>query len=108
MEAEDGAPLVLYPHFQSSVVPGWLDKHLRWRHRSTPALDPMIVLSPSAEWIAGLPLGKLPDRNDFMHYGTDTAARVRAWSAATAAARQLADEFAQWLRRPDLDRVQGL
>jgi len=108
LDAEDGARLVLYPHFQSSVVPGWLDKHLRWRHRSTPALDPMIVLSPSAEWIAALPLGKLPDRNDFMHYGTDTAARVRAWSAATAAARQLADEFAEWLRRPDLDRVQAL
>ena len=102
------ARLVLYPHFQSSVVPGWLDKHLRWRHRSTPALDPVIVLSPSAEWIAGLPLGKLPDRNDFMHYGTDTAARVRAWSAAIAASRQLADEFAEWLRRPDLDRVQPL
>ncbi len=97
--------LVLYPHFQHRVVPGWLDKGLRWRHRSTPALDRMIVLSPHPDWVATLPRAKLPDRKDFAHYGTDTAARVRAWSAATSASRQLADEWAEWLRRPDLGRV---
>ena len=100
--------LVLYPHFQPRVVPGWLDKGLRWRHRSTPALNNMIVLSPHPDWVAALPRAKLPDRNDFTHYGTDTAARVRAWSAATSASRQLADEWAEWLRRPDLGRVQPL
>lgn len=106
----DGAAqgLVLYPHFQQAVIPGWLDKGLRWRHRATPALDRMVVLSPSAEWVASLPHGKLPDRTDFTRYGTDTAARVKAWSAATAASRQLADEFAQWLARPDLSAVHPL
>ncbi|WCM90828.1 patatin-like phospholipase family protein [Acidovorax sp. NCPPB 3576] len=93
--------LVLYPHFQQSVVPGWLDKGLRWRHRATPALDRMVVLSPHPDWVRTLPNAKLPDRNDFLHYGSDLAARVRAWSAATSASRQLADEFAEWLRRPD-------
>ena len=43
--------LVLYPHFQHQVVPGWLDKGLKWRHRSTPALDNMVVLSPSPDWV---------------------------------------------------------
>ncbi len=104
----EGGALVLYPHFQHRVVPGWLDKSLRWRHRSTPALSHMIVLSPHPDWVAALPRAKLPDRNDFTHYGTDTAARVRAWSAATSASRQLADEWAEWLRRPDLGRVQPL
>ncbi|RYF23838.1 MAG: patatin-like phospholipase family protein [Comamonadaceae bacterium] len=98
-------PLVLYPHFQSTLVPGWLDKGLRWRHGSTPALDAMVVLSPSDEWVATLPRAKLPDRNDFMHYGADTAARAKAWLAATAASRQLVDEWVQWLRRPDLAQV---
>ena len=42
----NSAGLVLYPHFQQAVVPGWLDKHLRWRHRATPALDTMVLLSP--------------------------------------------------------------
>ena len=101
-------PLVLYPHFQRSVVPGWLDKSLRWRHRSTPALDAMVVLSPSADWVATLPNGKLPDRNDFTHYGADTAARAKAWLAATSASQQLADEWADWLHRPDLARIEPL
>ncbi|WP_284414039.1 patatin-like phospholipase family protein [Acidovorax sp. SUPP3334] len=100
--------LVLYPHFQQNVVPGWLDKGLRWRHGPTSALDRMVVLSPHPDWVRTLPNAKLPDRNDFMHYGTDLAARVRAWSTATAAARQLADEFAEWLHRPDPGAVQPL
>jgi hypothetical protein len=30
------------------------------------------------------------------------------WNGATAAAEQLADEFAQWLEKPDLSRVEPL
>ena len=106
--SDHGAGLVLYPHFQHQVVPGWLDKGLRWRHRSTAALDTMVVLSPRPDWVKTLPNAKLPDRQDFMHYGHDTAARAKAWLTATAAAQQLADEWAQWLERPDLGAVQPL
>jgi hypothetical protein len=97
--------IVLYPHFQKSVVPGWLDKRLTWRHRATPFLDTMLLLSPRADWVASLPNAKLPDRTDFTHYGNDLGARVKAWSAATAASVQLADEFAEWLHRPDPRQV---
>ena len=31
--------LVLYPHFQKTVIPGWLDKALKHRHRATAHLD---------------------------------------------------------------------
>jgi hypothetical protein len=106
--AQAGAGLVLYPHFQHQVVPGWLDKGLKWRHRATGALDSMVVLSPQPEWVRSLPNGKLPDRNDFTHYGTDSAARAKAWLAATGASQQLADEWAEWLRRPDMAAVQPL
>jgi hypothetical protein len=100
--------LVIYPHFQSTVVPGWLDKHLRWRHKSTHFLDNMVVLSPHPDWVKTLPNGKLPDRTDFTHYGPDLAGRVKAWSGATAASRQLVDEFQAWLARPDMAQVQAL
>lgn len=100
--------LVLYPHFQRAVVPGWLDKRLTWRHQATAALDGMVLLAPNPEWVRTLPNGKLPDRQDFMHYGLDTAARVRAWQAATAASQQLAEEFADWLERPDATVVRPL
>src|SRR6185369_13882739 len=41
-----GRGLVLYPHFQKAIVPGWLDKGLRWRHGATHFLDSTIVLAP--------------------------------------------------------------
>ncbi|MEY2801077.1 MAG: hypothetical protein RL513_661 [Pseudomonadota bacterium] len=103
-----GAGLVLYPHFQKAVVPGWLDKGLRWRHRATPFLENMLVLAPNPAWVAQLANGKLPDRTDFTRYGTDLAARARNWNAAVSASQQLADEFAQWLQRPDPSRVEAL
>jgi hypothetical protein len=105
-KAEDG--IVLYPHFQQTVVPGWLDKSLKWRHGSSAFLDRMIVLAPSVEWVKKLPRGKLPDRTDFAHHGTNLAARVAQWKGATCAAQQLVDEFAAWLEKPDLSIVKPL
>jgi hypothetical protein len=93
----EGGGLVLYPHFQRSVVPGWLDKGLRWRHRATPFLDTTVVLAPDPEWVARLPNGKLPDRTDFTRYGADWRARAKVWGTAVGEAQRLADEFAQWL-----------
>jgi hypothetical protein len=103
-----GKGLVLYPHFQRSVVPGWLDKHLPWRHAASAFLENMVLLAPNPDWIKTLPNGKLPDRGDFTHYGPDLKGRMTDWQAATSAAEQLADEFAQWLQHPDMARVRML
>ena len=100
--------LVLYPHFQQRVVPGWLDKALRWRHPATAALSRMLVLAPNPEWVAGLPQGKLPDRTDFTRYSRDFETRSRIWHAAVDASQQLVDEFAQWLEAPDIRQVHAL
>jgi hypothetical protein len=97
--------LVLYPHFQKAVVPGWLDKSLKWRHHATHHLDTMVLLAPNPEWVKTLPNGKLPDRSDFTHYGNDLAGRVKAWNTACTASAQLVDEFAAWLDKPDSARV---
>jgi len=90
------------------VVPGWLDKVWKHRHPSSSALQAMLVLAPDPDWVRTLPNGKLPDRQDFTHYGQDFAARQKAWRSATAASQRLADEFAQWLDRPDLSRIEAL
>jgi hypothetical protein len=87
--------LVLYPHFQKTVIPGWLDKALKHRHRATAHLDRVVLLSPRPQWIATLPHAKLPDRSDFKAYGDDLAGRVAAWSRALRESQRLADEFAQ-------------
>lgn len=100
--------IVLYPHFQQQVVPGWLDKPWPWRHRVSHFLDHMLVLAPDPQWVRRLPNGKLPDRNDFTTYSHDPAGRMKAWNGAVSAAQQLADEFAQWLERPDLGQISAL
>ncbi|MDP3522331.1 MAG: phospholipase [Hydrogenophaga sp.] len=97
--------IVLYPHFQKQVVPGWLDKPWKWRHRASHFLDHMLVLAPDPEWVRRLPNGKLPDRNDFTTYSRDLPGRMKAWNGAVAASGQLADELAEWLARPDLGQV---
>jgi hypothetical protein len=91
----EGGGIVLYPHFQKSIVPGWLDKSLKWRHKSTHFLDDVVVLAPNPDWVKTLPNAKLPDRNDFMRYGRDTAARVDVWQRAVAESVRLRDEFAE-------------
>jgi hypothetical protein len=96
-ERQDSGGVVLYPHFQKAIVPGWLDKSLKWRHKSTHFLDDVVVLAPSPEWIATLPNQKIPDRQDFMHYGRDTGARVTAWNTAVSESVRLRDEFAHCL-----------
>lgn len=100
--------LVLYPHFQKSIVPGWLDKAFERRHQPGRHLDNVVVLSPTAEWIASLPNGKLPDRSDFHRYGDDLAARVVAWSRAVAESQRLCDEFAAMANNPPRIDVQPL
>jgi hypothetical protein len=91
--------IVLYPHFQPRVVPGWLDKPFKRRHRASSMLDDLVVLSPAPHWVASLPNGKLPDRNDFMAYAGDDAGRMRDWRRAVAESQCLADEFAEIVTR---------
>ena len=87
--------LVLYPHFHVQVVPGWLDKAWKRRHRATAQLDNLVLLAPRPEWVRGLPRGKIPDRGDFKAYGEDEAGRQRDWRRALAESQRLADEFAE-------------
>jgi hypothetical protein len=102
-EAGDG--LVLYPHFQHTLVPGWLDKALRHRHRASERLANVVLLAPSAEWIATLPGAKLPDRADFKTFVDDDAARMAAWTRAVAQSARLADEFAELVERSSVDAL---
>jgi hypothetical protein len=98
-----GAPLVLYPHFQRQVVPGWLDKALKHRHRSTAFLDNVVLLCPSPAWIARLPGAKLPDRNDFIKL--DTAERRGRWRVAVQESQRLSDEFAALTERSSIQAL---
>lgn len=97
--------LVLYPHFQPQVVPGWFDKPWKRRHRATAALDNLVVLAPHPDWVGTLPNAKLPDRNDFRRYGEDHAGRQRDWRRAVAESERLAEQFDTLVRQPHIDAL---
>jgi hypothetical protein len=102
-QIDDG--LVLYPHFQRAVVPGWFDKPWASRSRPGPGLDNLVLLHPHPDWVARLPGGQLPDRRDFRRFGADVAARQRGWREALAASQALAEAFAQLCTRSSLDAL---
>lgn len=85
--------LVLYPHFTNRVIPGWFDKPLRWRNGNSQRLARTLLVAPSAEYLASLPHGKLPDRTDFKRYQGDDTGRERYWRQAVDESRRLGDEF---------------
>lgn len=90
----------LFPHFYGRIVPGWFDKRLKWRRPQPGNVDRTILVSPSDEFVAKLPNGKIPDRGDFLNYKPDE--RVRVWKQCVAACEALADEFAEVIEKEQL------
>lgn len=98
--------LTLYPHFYPHMSPGWFDKSLTWRRARTNYHN-ALVLAPSAEFVASLPFGKVPDREDFKQLST--AERRQYWRKAVALSERLADEFAEvYVKGKVLDRLSPL
>jgi hypothetical protein len=95
--------IVFYPHFNNYVTPGWLDKHLPWRRapRAHPWLEDVLLVAPTPAFLATLPNGKLPDRQDFYRYGPDHGARIRAWEQAIGECGRFAEAVLRWLEQPD-------
>jgi len=102
--------IVFYPHFNDYVTPGWLDKHLPWRKapRAHPWLDDMLLAAPAPGFLARLPNGKLPDRQDFYRYGQDHAARIRDWERAIGECERYAEALLRWMERPDPTLLQPI
>lgn len=83
--------LILYPHFVPMLVPGWFDQFFPRRHIDPADLDRLVLLTPSPEFIASLPYGKIPDRHDASRL--DSADLRRAWTAVTGETERLGEAF---------------
>lgn len=90
-EEENG--LVLFPHFENRLIPGWFDKKLPWRKPHRDRMSSVLVIAPSPEFIARLPFQKIPDRTDFYRFQGRDAERVRYWKKVIAECQRLADEL---------------
>jgi hypothetical protein len=86
-----GDGLILYPHFYDHIIPGWFDKALPWRRATGKNFSRVLLIAPSAEFVAGLPGGKIPDRKDF--YSMSQPERIKAWQAVLDASARLGDEL---------------
>jgi hypothetical protein len=91
MDFEAPPGLILYPHFFDRIVPGWFDKPLSWRRARGALLRRTVFVAPSREFVATLPGGKVPDRDDFVTM--KTAERQKRWREVLLACRVLAEEL---------------
>lgn len=88
--------LILYPHFNSEPKAGWFDKNLK-RKVAPQNYDNVVMITPSKEFIAGLPYGKIPDRNDFTDLDADT--RIKYWNTVFSETEKLAEAFDSNLKK---------
>ena len=88
--------LILYPHFSSDPKAGWFDKNLK-RKVSPQNYDNIVMITPSKEFVANLPYGKIPDRNDFTDLDADT--RIKYWNTVFSETEKLAEAFDKKLKR---------
>lgn len=91
----DGKGVVLFPHYTHRIIPGWLDKKLSWRKPSPDNMADVLLVAPSPEFVANLPLGKISDRTDFYRFAGDDPARFAYWKTVAAAGKELAEEFSE-------------
>ncbi len=104
---DDG--LVLFPHYTDRIIPGWLDKKLTWRKPHADHMSHVLLVSPSREFVADLPLGKIPDRDDFWHFFGNDDARIHYWQTVARKSRQLADELAELMESGRIvDRIKPI
>ncbi|MGX1111133.1 hypothetical protein ACSSVW_000512 [Pseudoalteromonas sp. MBR-15] len=82
--------LILYPHFNNKPKAGWFDKNLS-RGITPRNYDNVVMVTPSAKFIASLPYNKIPDRTDFT--GLDADTRIKYWQHVLSETEQLAEAF---------------
>jgi hypothetical protein len=86
----------LFPHFFDHIVPGWFDKKLTWRRPNPAHIDRTILISPSQEFVARLPNGKIPVNHS-------PAERVQIWRKVVAECEALGEELNDVLAKNELE-----
>jgi hypothetical protein len=85
--------IVLFPHYTNRITPGWFDKMLPWRRPSLQDMANVVLLCPSPAFVASMPGGKIPSREDFREFWLKDDERIAFWKQALKAGEALGDEF---------------
>ena len=97
--------IVLFFNHQERIIPGWLDKKLSYRLPRADDLDNVLMIHPSNGFVARLPGGKIPDRDDFAIFVDDPATRIRNWRDAVQHAEPLGEEFLELIESKKIKNV---
>lgn len=90
---QDQENLALFPHFFDRITPGWFDKKLN-RKPDPDNMAQVVLIAPSPEFVRTLPLGRIPDRKDFIVFRGRDADRMALWRKAAAMNRRMGEDFA--------------
>lgn len=85
--------LILYPHFYDHFKMRWFDKFYPWRKAAAHHLDKVVMIAPSRKWVAALPDGKIPSRQDFPKYQKKESERFDKWRDVVARSHDLGAQF---------------
>ncbi len=97
--------LILYPHYNASLKPGWFDKKLK-RTASAANYERAVLLCPSTRFVDSLPYKKIPDRSDFNKM--DDIQRISYWKQVVSRSQVLADELSTFLERRELGKLRDI
>jgi hypothetical protein len=91
----DLSELVFMPHFAGKLIPGWLDKQLRWRRPTKANIAQVVMVAPSPDFVRRLPGAKIPDRTDFKRFFQKDGERFAAWDRVVEMCRAPSEAFVE-------------
>lgn len=83
---------LLFLH-QARLHPSWFDQYAPWRRPGAEALEDLLLVHPSPEFVARLPGGRVPNRDDFQRYLHAPEERRAHWLEAAALSHELGERF---------------
>jgi hypothetical protein len=91
--AQTNEDIILFFNHQERIIPGWLDKRLSYRRPQADIMDNVVMIYPTDSFIANLPGGKVPERDDFAIFIDDPTSRIKNWRRSVELAQPLGEEF---------------
>jgi hypothetical protein len=88
-----GAGVTLLFLHQARLHPSWFDQYAPWRRPSAAAQQDLLLVHPSPEFVARLPGGRIPNRDDFQRLLHAPEQRQADWLRAAALSEELGGQF---------------
>lgn len=101
----DAADITLLVYHGGPIIPTWLDRKALNLNKRIPPLDNVLAVSPSPEFIKSLPLGKVPDRDDWKRFADNPAERIRIWQTAIDRSMELGRLFMELVEGGGIKRA---